>query len=101
MDTTSESPVPPDRHFGQLLAAFAFGALAPINRAWFRLGGLMAAIVNPIVLGFIFFGLLTPVALVGRLCGRDELGLKRRARDSYWIGRPPGPLDLESFKRQF
>ncbi len=92
MNTSSESPLPPERHFG---------LLARLNRAWFRLGGLMAAIVNPIVLGFIFFGLLTPVALVGRLCGRDELGLRRRARDSYWISRPPAPLDLESFKRQF
>lgn len=83
------------------LAAVAPGVLAPLNRAWFRLGGLMAAIVNPIVLGLIFFGLLTPVALVGRLFGRDELGLRRQARDSYWISRLPAPLDLESFKRQF
>lgn len=92
MNTSSESPLPPERHFG---------LPARLNRAWFTLGGLMAAIVNPIVLGCIFFGLLTPVALVGRLCGRDELGLRRRARDSYWISRPPTPLDLESFKRQF
>lgn len=83
------------------LAAVAPGVLAPLNRAWFRLGGLMAAIVNPIVLGFIFFGLLTPVALVGRLFGRDELGLSRQARDSYWISHLPAPFDLESFKRQF
>ena len=75
--------------------------LAPCNLAWFKLGLLMGKVVSPIVLGIIFFVLLTPVAVIGRLFGRDELRLKRKAVQSYWIERvPPGP-DGDSFKNQF
>ncbi len=75
--------------------------LAPFNLAWFKLGLLMGKVVSPIVLGVIFFVILTPVAVLGRLFGRDELRLKRRPVQSYWIDRvPPGP-EGDSFKNQF
>ena len=75
--------------------------LAPFNVAWFKLGLLMGKVVSPIVLGIIFFVILTPVAIAGRLFGRDELRIKRNAVQSYWIDRvPPGP-DGDSFKNQF
>ena len=75
--------------------------LAPFNLAWFKLGLLMGMVVSPIVLGIIFFVILTPVAIVSRLFGRDELRLKRNAMQSYWVDRvPPGP-DGDSFKNQF
>ena len=86
-----------------LLVALAFPrALHPLNIAWMRLGLLLNRVVSPIVMGVIFFGLLTPLATVLRLRGRDVL--QRRfdpARASYWIKRdPPGP-DGSSFPRQF
>ena len=66
--------------------------LAPLNVLWFHLGELLGRIVSPVVLGTIYFGLLTPIACVARWLGRDELRLKRRAVPSYWISRtPPGP----------
>lgn len=75
--------------------------LAPFNLAWFKLGLLMGKVVSPIVLGIIFFVILTPVAFIGRLLGRDELHLKRKPAQSYWIDRvPPGP-EGDSFKNQF
>ena len=75
--------------------------LAPFNLAWFKLGLLMGKVVSPIVLGIIFFVILTPVAVISRILGRDELRLKRKAVQSYWIERvPPGP-DGDSFKNQF
>ncbi len=84
-----------------LVTVFAPRILAPFSRAWFHLGQLLGKIVSPIVLGIIFYGLLTPVALIGRAFGRDELKLKRRAVSSYWIERnPPGPAS-DSFKNQF
>ena len=84
-----------------LLAIVAPRFLAPLNRGWFHLGRALARVVNPVVLAVIFFGLLTPVALMGRLLGRDELRLKRRDVPSYWIDRtPPGP-EGASFKNQF
>jgi hypothetical protein len=75
--------------------------LAPLNKAWFWIGQFLGKIVSPIVLGVIFFGLLTPIAVITRLLGRDELRLKRQDVTSYWIDRaPPGPA-CDSFKNQF
>ena len=75
--------------------------LAPLNRLWFSLGMLLGKIVSPIVLGLIFFVMITPVAMVTRWFGRDELRLKRTTKISYWLNRkPPGPTS-DSFKRQF
>ncbi len=75
--------------------------LAPFNRAWFALGQIMGRIVSPIILGAIFFLMLTPVALVTRLFGRDELRLKRKSVKSYWIERQNNISPDESFKNQF
>ena len=75
--------------------------LAPFNRAWFALGQLMGRIVSPIVLGAIFFLILTPVAVMTRLFGRDELRLKRKSVESYWIERTHDTTAAESFKNQF
>jgi multisubunit Na+/H+ antiporter MnhG subunit len=75
--------------------------LAPFNRAWFTLGQLMGRVVSPIVLGVIFFLILTPVALIARVLGRDELRLKRASVDSYWIDRHNDISAAESFKNQF
>lgn len=85
-----------------LLGFVAPKILSPLNWLWFQLGQLLGKIVSPIVLGAIFFLLLTPVSLVTRLFGRDELCLKRKAsQTSYWLDRaPPGPAP-ESFKNQF
>ena len=84
-----------------LATIFAPNALTFFNRLWFLFGELLGKIVSPVVLGVIFFGLLTPVSVLTRLFGRDELRLKRTESSSYWIGRkPPGP-EPESFKNQF
>jgi len=75
--------------------------LSSLNRLWYALGVLLGKIVSPIVLGLIFFVLITPVSLVTRLFGRDELKMKKRNVESYWTDRsPPGPLP-DSFKNQY
>lgn len=84
-----------------LVTLLAPRLLAPFNMAWFKLGLLLSKIVSPLVLGIIFFGILTPVAFVMRIAGRDVLRLKRLPSDSYWVARtPPGPAP-DSFKNQF
>jgi hypothetical protein len=84
-----------------LVTAIAPRILAPLNRAWFHIGQLLGKIVSPIVLGVIFYGLLTPIALLARMKGRDELKIKPRSVSSYWIQRnPPGPT-ADSFNNQF
>ncbi len=76
--------------------------LAPLKRAWMKLGELLHHVVSPLVLGLIFFGVFTPVALVMRLAGRDVLCRTwEPERPSYWVPRdPPGPKD-DSFKDMF
>ena len=86
-----------------LLAALAFpGMLAPLNRLWMRFGLLLHRMVSPIVLGIMFFGVITPIGLLMRTLGKDPLRLKLdKAAGSYWIARtPPGPAP-ETFKDQF
>ena len=75
--------------------------LAPLNRIWYEFGMLLGKVVSPIVLGMIFFLLITPISVMTRMCGRDELKIKKTSLQSYWVDRlPPGPLP-ESFKNQF
>ena len=75
-------------------------ALLPLNKLWMRFGLLLGMIVSPIVLGTIFFGLFTPIAMLMRLSGRDELRLKFTRKASHWISRGE-PIESESFKQQF
>jgi hypothetical protein len=75
-------------------------ALLPLNKLWMRFGLLIGLIVSPIVLGIIFFGMFTPIAMLMRLSGRDELRLKFSHKVSHWITRSE-PIKSESFKHQF
>lgn len=76
--------------------------LRPLNRAWFKIGLGLHAIVNPIVMGLLFFAVLTPIGLLMRATGKDPLHRRfDKETDSYWIRRtPPGPAP-ESMKNQF
>ena len=74
--------------------------LLPLNKLWMLFGLLLGMIVSPIVLGIIFFGLFTPIAMLMRLSGRDELRLKFSRKASHWITRSE-PIKSESFKHQF
>lgn len=76
--------------------------LAPLNRLWMKFGELLHRIVSPVILGIMFFGVITPVGWLMRLAGKDLLRTKfDRDATSYWIPRePPGP-EKSSLKRQF
>ena len=85
-----------------LISSFFYqGLLSPLNKAWFLLGLALGKIVSPIVLGIIFFGLITPIALLARLLGRDELKLKRPKKGSYWSEPIGSNSDADSFKNQY
>ena len=76
--------------------------LAPLNRLWTGLGSLMHRVVNPIVMGVLFFITVTPMGLLMRAFGRDPLRLKlEREAISYWIPRHPTGPSPESMKNQF
>lgn len=76
--------------------------LAPLNRAWLRLGLFLFKVVNPIVMFLIYATTVVPIGLFLRLRGKDLLRLRRDPRAaSYWIPRePPGPTP-ESMRNQF
>jgi hypothetical protein len=77
-------------------------ALHPLNRAWLKFGLLLHKVVNPIVMGLLFYGTVLPTGLIMRAMGKDLLRLKRQPdADSYWIvRRPPGPAP-ETMNEQF
>jgi len=86
-----------------LLIAFAApAALRPLNRLWTRLGVLLSRLVTPIVLALLFYGVVTPVAVLMRLFGKDPLKLRPAPEaDSYWIARPPPSPPPSSMQQQF
>ena len=62
--------------------------LTPLNKIWFKFGILLGNFISPVVMGIIFFAVVTPTALLMRVFGKNLLGLKRNNKTSYWIERP-------------
>ena len=61
--------------------------LTPLNKLWFKFGILLGNIISPIVMGIVFFLVVTPTGLVMRIFRKDILKLKKNSRDSYWINK--------------
>jgi hypothetical protein len=59
--------------------------LTPLNKVWFKFGIFLGKIISPIVMGLIFFLVVTPIAFLMRLLKRDILNLKFSKNNSYWI----------------
>ena len=72
--------------------------LSPLNRIWFKFGIILGKVFSPIVMGIIFFIVVTPIALIMRILRKDILNLKFNENDTYWIDKK-GPKS--SMKNQF
>ena len=59
--------------------------LTPLNRLWFKFGIFLGKIISPIILGIIFFLVVTPTGFLLRLFGKDVINLKYNNNNSYWI----------------
>jgi len=59
--------------------------LTPLNKSWYKFGILLGKIVSPIVMGVVFFLVVTPISLIMKLFGKDILNIKKNKRQSYWI----------------
>jgi len=59
--------------------------LTPLNRLWFKFGLFLGKIVSPLVMGIIFFSVVTPIGLFMRLFKKDLLSLKYNDEKSYWV----------------
>jgi hypothetical protein len=86
-----------------IVLAVGFAAphvLAPLNRAWSRLGHALSRVVSPVLMGIVYYVAVVPTGLIVRARRKDPLRLKREpAVPTYWIRRePPG---RGSMSRQF
>ena len=61
--------------------------LTPLNLLWFKFGMLLGRVVSPIIMGLVFFGVVTPTGLIMKILKKDLLKLKRSEKKSYWIER--------------
>jgi hypothetical protein len=68
-----------------------------LNRLWIQFGILLGKIISPIVMGFVFFFVVTPTGIFVRILKKDVMGLKR-GTSSYWINRED---KVQSMKKQF
>ena len=72
--------------------------LTPLNKLWFKFGLLIGKIVSPLIMGIIFFLVVTPTAFIMRIIGKDLINLKFNNKKSYWIEKT-GPKS--KMKNQF
>jgi len=72
--------------------------LTPLNKLWFKLGIFLGKIVSSLIMGVIFFFVVTPIGLIMRMLGKDVLNLKQNKDKSYWIEKN-GPKS--TMKNQF
>ena len=75
--------------------------LLPLNKLWMRFGLLIGTIVSPIVLGIIFFVIFTPVSIIMKIIGRDELLIKFKKKESYWKNTNRKENYQETLRQQF
>ncbi len=72
--------------------------LSPLNKLWFNFGLFLGKIISPIIMGIIFFLVVTPIAVIMRLLKKDLLNLKFKENNTYWIDKS-GPKS--KMKNQF
>jgi len=77
-------------------------SLTTLNRWWLKFGLLLHSIISPIVLGVVFFGVVTPIGLLMRALGKDLLKMQYdKAAASYWVVRDLSTHPMQNMKNQF
>ena len=71
-------------------------ALTPFNILWFKFGLFLGKIVSPIIMGLVFFLVVTPTGIIMRLFNKDLLNLKKKKTKSYWIIRDNPDTDMKN-----
>lgn len=74
--------------------------LRPIYTVWMVLAMVLGKVISPVVLAICYYGVITPLAFVMRVTGRDKLRLRRRGETSYWVDLEPA-CDTARYERQF
>lgn len=84
-----------------IVSALRPALLRPFNIAWYKFGLLLNRIVSPIVLGLLFYLVVTPMGLAVRLSGKNLLQRRKPDTLSYWLPRTPIELRSGSMRDQF
>lgn len=85
-----------------VFAIFRPGSLHGLNRTWMKLGLVLNKLTNPLIMGLLFFLVITPVGLIMRAFGKDILNLKIKSKEStYWIQRVPTGPSRDTMTNQF
>ena len=72
-----------------ILGLLNSSVLSPLNKIWFKFGILLGNFISPIIMGLVFFIVVTPTAFLMRAFGKDLLNLKKNNKKSYWIEKSP------------
>jgi len=72
--------------------------LSPLNKIWFKFGILLGSIASPVVMSIIFFGVVTPTAIVMKMFNKNLLSLKKNNKKTYWVEKS---LIKSKMKNQF
>ena len=73
--------------FFLLLGLFNSKILTPLNKLWFKFGILLGIFISPIIMGIIYFFVVTPTSLILKISGKDILNLKKNKDKTYWIDK--------------
>ena len=84
--------------FFLLLGILNSKILTPLNKIWFKIGILLGNVISPIIMGIIFFLVVTPTSFVMKILRKDLLNLKKNTKNSYWIKKQN---QNSSMKNQF
>ena len=68
-----------------ILSMFKPNYLSKLNNYWFKLSLFLSRVLNPIILAIIFFLIFSPISILMRIFGRDELKIKNKSKITYWI----------------
>ena len=70
--------------------------LSLLNKIWFKFGIFLGNFIAPIVMGIVYFMVVTPTGLIMKLFGKDSLNLKNNNKDTYWIKKDNSNSDLKN-----
>ena len=70
-----------------VLGAINSKLLTPLNKVWFKFGLLLGKVMSPLIMGIIFFLVVTPISLFMKIINKDLLNLKFNKNKSYWIDK--------------
>ena len=81
-----------------ILGLLNSSVLSPLNKIWFKFGILLGNFISPIIMGLVFFIVVTPTSLIMKAFSKDLLKLKKNKKKSYWIEKS---LIKNKMKNQF